>query len=146
MDEYAYARQQPLMLIDPLGLQATIRPGPSDPCSFYDLVCDSDGRRYACTAGAKYCRSLGSVLNIFDSTETRVCIRTCLIDQYAFANNGTPLPSPGCDECSSCPGKPRCLTKECLARQHKYCFLRCDSNSWWPGVFPSGVFFPTEGC
>ncbi|MGD2071848.1 MAG: RHS domain-containing protein, partial [Gemmatimonadota bacterium] len=34
LDEYAYARQQPLMLIDPLGLQATIRPGPSDPCSF----------------------------------------------------------------------------------------------------------------
>ena len=145
-DAYSYSRQSPLTYSDPLGLQPTMGPGSGGSCGFYDDVCQEAGCNYPCKEGAKYCRSLGSVLNIFDSDRTRVCIRECLVDQYSSAFFGGPLPGPGCDSCETCPNDSRCVTKSCLAKQHRYCFQRCDSKSWWPGLFPSGIFFPTDGC
>jgi RHS repeat-associated protein len=146
LDEYLYVRQRPSFLKDPLGLLPILGPTPSDPCSFYEQICDGAGCNCACNAGQKYCRTLGSLLNIFDSPETKTCIRDCLIDHYGFAFNGPGLPGPGCDPCQTCENDSRCIPKVCLAKQHKYCFTRCDSNSWWPGTFPTGGLFPTPGC
>jgi RHS repeat-associated protein len=144
-EDYAYARENPLRLVDRLGLIVGTGPlgGPGQgPCGYYDNICQQTGCDYPCKVAPKYCKSLGSVLNIFDSDDTKVCIRECLKNEDAKTRNSTMCPT-----CFTCGAGSRCINETCIANYHRKCFMGCGSNSWWPGVFPgAGPLFPGGGC
>jgi hypothetical protein len=146
---YSYVRENPVRYGDPLGLLpgTSIGPAPSgSPCSYYDNLCKLYGCDYYCNLAPKYCKSMGSILNIFDSMETKLCIQECLIFEDGMIQNNTPV-LPNCKKCKTCPGKPNCLSETCITNYHKTCFSKCNSNSFWPGLFPgAGPFFPGGGC
>lgn len=137
LNDYAYALSSPAALTDPLGLS---------PCGYYDYTCRATGCDYPCNVAPKHCEQGGSALNWIDTSQTKDCIRICLIVSDALDRR---FPRP----CCSCPDNPNCINETCITDYHERCFQACGSRSPWQvltvggGLFPGpGPFFPGAGC